>query len=561
MRAFRISNLAGRLSLAATLIILAVLLSFPASAPRAANTVFVDVALTGESNPADTLFVGGAYEFRIWYENDFLLSAFQSGMRIYSPDGATWTWNTQPDGYGPNGLGTGGQYVTVVPGSRMDPPATVWDYSDLIVSEKNIDGITPDTIFPGAMALYNGLPAGPLEHMLSLHFSPADTGDGGPVATICIDSAFVPPGGKFIFVDVAAVTLVPTINGPFCYPVTFSDSDGDGILDGLDNCPTVFNPDQLDADADDIGDACDSCTDTDGDGFGNPGYAANTCDEDNCPDIPNPDQTDTDGDGAGDLCDICPDHPEDDCCNPTEGNQAPAVNSAVGVTVIPGSVSLNYVATATDPDCDGTELILTIENIPSWCIVAGDTVTGEAGCDDSDTSFTVIASDGDLSDTLVVAVTVDQSNVAPVITEVEDPFAVGAETAFAYYPEITDPDDTDHTVTYPELPSWCAVQNDSVTGTAPSVVSTEPLTVIVQDFCGADTLSFNVQVYVCGDANGDGEVNIGDGVYVINYVFKSGPAPEPIEAGDANCDTELNVGDAVYIINYVFKDGPAPCCP
>lgn len=66
---------------------------------------------------------------------------------------------------------------------------------------------------------------------------------------------------------------------------------------------------------------------------------------------------------------------------------------------------------------------------------------------------------------------------------------------------------------------------------------------------------------VCGDANGDGQANVGDAVFVINYVFKGGPAPQPVQAGDANCDVGTDVGDAVYLINYVFKSGPAPCCP
>jgi len=67
--------------------------------------------------------------------------------------------------------------------------------------------------------------------------------------------------------------------------------------------------------------------------------------------------------------------------------------------------------------------------------------------------------------------------------------------------------------------------------------------------------------FICGDANHDGTVNIGDAVYVINYIFKGGAAPVPLEAGDANCDGSRNVGDAVYIINYIFKGGAAPCCP
>ncbi|MCP4569560.1 MAG: hypothetical protein GY841_18440 [FCB group bacterium] len=72
-----------------------------------------------------------------------------------------------------------------------------------------------------------------------------------------------------------------------------------------------------------------------------------------------------------------------------------------------------------------------------------------------------------------------------------------------------------------------------------------------------------IVTFICGDANGDETLNVGDAVYVINYVFKNGAAPDPLEAGDANCDGVINVGDAVYLINFVFKGGPDPCasCP
>ncbi|MFW9770074.1 MAG: dockerin type I domain-containing protein, partial [Candidatus Thorarchaeota archaeon] len=64
-----------------------------------------------------------------------------------------------------------------------------------------------------------------------------------------------------------------------------------------------------------------------------------------------------------------------------------------------------------------------------------------------------------------------------------------------------------------------------------------------------------------GDASGDWTVNVSDAVHVINYVFKGGPPPDPLESGDANCDGSVNVSDAVHVINYVFKGGPEPCCP
>jgi len=63
-----------------------------------------------------------------------------------------------------------------------------------------------------------------------------------------------------------------------------------------------------------------------------------------------------------------------------------------------------------------------------------------------------------------------------------------------------------------------------------------------------------------GDANDDGQVNVGDAVFLINYVFKGGPPPPCLNEGDANGDCGVNVGDAVYLISYIFKGGPAPVC-
>ena len=112
-----------------------------------------------------------------------------------------------------------------------------------------------------------------------------------------------------------------SVNGSTIYSgdPTSSDADGDGIDDGTDNCPNVFNPvrpvddgQQGDFDLDGAGDACDPCPldpgttdcstydggDVDADGVAN--------DVDNCPNTPNDDQADGDNDDKGDVCDPCP---------------------------------------------------------------------------------------------------------------------------------------------------------------------------------------------------------------------------------------------------------------
>lgn len=91
---------------------------------------------------------------------------------------------------------------------------------------------------------------------------------------------------------------------PDSCPTVAGDADGDGIPDASDNCPNTPNPGQEDADLDLVGDSCDVCTDTDDDGYGNPGFLKNTCDLDNCPTIFNPGQDDFDGDLIGDACDV-----------------------------------------------------------------------------------------------------------------------------------------------------------------------------------------------------------------------------------------------------------------
>jgi parallel beta-helix repeat protein len=78
--------------------------------------------------------------------------------------------------------------------------------------------------------------------------------------------------------------------------------------------------------------------------------------------------------------------------------------------------------------------------------------------------------------------------------------------------------------------------------------------------CGILIGALDVGCFTYGDANKDGVINIADVVYLINYLFVDGPAPDPLSVGDANCDDVVNIADVVYLINYLFIDGPPPDC-
>ncbi len=126
----------------------------------------------------------------------------------------------------------------------------------------------------------------------------------------------------------------PTVYDPTNNPASCLDSDGDGIFNGSDNCPNDSNANQANNDGDSMGDVCDPDDDNDGvlDGPDNCDFIANpgqenwngnafgdACEDadgdgwmdniDNCKQFGNPAQTNSDGDLYGDICDNCPTTP------------------------------------------------------------------------------------------------------------------------------------------------------------------------------------------------------------------------------------------------------------
>jgi hypothetical protein len=68
---------------------------------------------------------------------------------------------------------------------------------------------------------------------------------------------------------------------------------------------------------------------------------------------------------------------------------------------------------------------------------------------------------------------------------------------------------------------------------------------------------------MCGDVDISVALDIDDVVYLIAFVFSSGPPPKPMVSGDVECSGNVDIDDIVYLVNFIFASGPEPCadCP
>ncbi len=64
-----------------------------------------------------------------------------------------------------------------------------------------------------------------------------------------------------------------------------------------------------------------------------------------------------------------------------------------------------------------------------------------------------------------------------------------------------------------------------------------------------------------GDSNGDGAVDLSDGVHVLFWLFLCGEEPGCLDASDSDGSEALDIGDAVVLITYLFLSGPEPSGP
>ncbi len=108
------------------------------------------------------------------------------------------------------------------------------------------------------------------------------------------------------------------------------------------------------------------------------------------------------------------------------------------------------------------------------------------------------------------------------------------------------------------------LSSDGLLSGNPGNIETITFSARATDMTGSQSqigFTFNIlPPWVCGDFNGDGDVNILDITAYIDWKYKGGAAPNPLARGDVNNDGAENVLDIVHLIDYKFKSGPAPDC-
>ncbi len=70
----------------------------------------------------------------------------------------------------------------------------------------------------------------------------------------------------------------------------------------------------------------------------------------------------------------------------------------------------------------------------------------------------------------------------------------------------------------------------------------------------------SVSYYICGDPSLDGNVNLIDILFLIDYLYGAPPGlpPTPRESGDVNADGMINLVDILYLIDFLYGNPPGP---
>ncbi len=177
-------------------------------------------------------------------------------------------------------------------------------------------------------------------------------------------------------------------------------------------------------------------------------------------------------------------------------NDAPVLTSA-DTAAATEDVYFFYEATATDPEDD--PLQTTFISYPSWLSVSGNRIEGTPDEGRRDSSFVVIISDGDLTDSLQVQLTVKPVNDPPVISSVSSAEAT-EDYVFTYTTLASDPEDSTLTFGFMDYPGWLTPSGNVIQGTPVEGTPDTSFVATVSDGELLDSLLITLSVHPVNDA-------------------------------------------------------------
>jgi len=257
--------------------------------------------------------------------------------------------------------------------------------------------------------------------------------------------------------------------------------------------------------------------------------------------------------------------------------QPPDIDMIPLQSVVEGD-TLEFRIHATDPD--GDPFVFTVENNPANSSLidsgngAGSFLFTPSYLQSGTYQFPIYATDttGRVDSVIVQVEVIEAGNQPPVlILSSPDSLEPVVGETLSVYVYATDPDEDSISLSILGTPTNSGFVDSGNGGGVFTFVpdSTQEDSIYLVTFIASDgsladshTVVMHVISYVPGDVNGDGSVNVGDVVALVDYLYRGGPTPDPLAAADTNCDGQVNVGDVVYLVDYLYRGGPAPTvCP
>ena len=333
---------------------------------------------------------------------------------------------------------------------------------------------------------------------------------------------------------------------------TIPDSDGDGLLDDVDNCRDVANADQADGDGDGIGDVCDNCAET-----------------------ANPDQADGDANGIGDECDAIPiaDSFDDWSINGIQ-EENDWLNGYYNLTLdADGTYEVDdfieFVNEFGPIDIDGNHWTGTRWDLkdpqdgagPWTSLGQEDTHPNGTNSDPGEEHWTIRRWISDRTARLSITWHMRKTNLGAGNTGVTGHlFIEGEEVDSA---TIDGPDDVGVTRVF----EADVTQGDVID------LALDPTGVDGDRSDGQDGSANRLSIavvrdvvvkprFVRGDANSDDQINLTDGIAILGFLFGGEATPSCMQAANTTgSGGTLTITDAVLVFSWLFAGGDDPAPP